>query len=84
MNRKTLDRLEFRAILAKLAGFAAFSASKELALQFRPSTDFDEVLETQKGTTEARLFFPKKPGATLGGAPDIRDLVQSAQHDSTL
>ncbi|MCH7587011.1 MAG: endonuclease MutS2 [Chloroflexi bacterium] len=79
-----MDRLEFRAILAKLAGFAAFSASKELALQLRPSTDFDEVLETQKGTTEARLFLTKNPGATIGGAHDIRDLVQAAQHDSTL
>lgn len=78
LNEKSLVILEFEKIQARLAGLTAFEASRELALQLRPSSDREEVVRRQRLTAEARRLRALKPGVGLGGARDVRIAVQKA------
>ncbi len=84
MDEKNRRTLEFPKILARLAEHANFSASKELALALAPTNDVAEVLLRQRETTEARSLLDMKPGLSIGGARDVRDLVQRTLIDSVL
>lgn len=72
MNQKSAQTLELPKILTKLAGYAAFSASKELALQLEPTPYLDEAQDRQQETTEARLLLAAHDNVTIGGARDVR------------
>lgn len=78
MDEKTLGTLEYLKILERLAEYAAFSASADLARQLRPTVDFDEVRERQARTTEARLLLDTHADISVGGAHDVRSLVDRA------
>jgi len=78
LSLKSLETLEFNKIRERLATFAAFSASRELALALLPSPNPDEVAARQQATAEARLLLDLKPGLSVGGAHDIRPLAQRA------
>ncbi|MBE0697273.1 MAG: hypothetical protein IH586_10150, partial [Anaerolineaceae bacterium] len=54
MDEKTFVTLEYHKILERLALYASFSASAELARSLRPITDLDAVLKRQACTSEAR------------------------------
>jgi DNA mismatch repair protein MutS2 len=84
MDSKSQHTLELDKILARLADQAAFSASKELALALTPSNDPAEVRRRQKETSEARALLDMKPGLSIGGARDVRDLVRRALIDAVL
>ncbi len=75
---KTLATLEFGKVLARLAGLTSFSASRELALALRPSTDYAEVVRRQRLTAEARRLLELKPNLSLGAARDVRPHAQKA------
>ncbi|MHB8088182.1 MAG: endonuclease MutS2 [Anaerolineaceae bacterium] len=84
MDEKTLKTLEFHKVIEKLAGFAAFSASAELARSLRPATSLAEALERQAKTTEARRLLSIKLDMSVGGAHDIRPLAEMARRGGVL
>ena len=84
MDAKTLSLLEFPKVLEKLAGYAAFSASAELARAIQPTSELEEAQRRQKITTEARFLLSVYSDFTIGGARDVRRLVDLANHGGTL
>lgn len=81
---KHLNTLEFPKILEKLAYYAMFSASKELALALRPSPYLTEAQAWQDETSEAYQLLAVKVGLSVGGAHDVRPLVERARRGSIL
>ncbi len=81
---QTLRTLEFTAIRERLVGYAAFSASKDLARVLTPSTRLDEVRMRLQLTSEARRLLALHPDASIGGARDVRDAVRYAARGATL
>ncbi len=84
MDEKTIITLEFPKILERLAGYAAFSASAELVRQVRPTNDLELALQQQRRTSEARLLLSVNADVTVGGATDIRPLVDLAGRGGVL
>ena len=84
MDEKTIVTLEYPKILERLAGYAAFSASADLARALRPSTDIDEVKKRQARTTEARLLMDTNNNVSVGSAHDVRPLVDRAARRGVL
>jgi DNA mismatch repair protein MutS2 len=84
MDAKSLQTLELPLILERLAGYAAFSASKELARALAPSSDFQEVQILQKETREGRFLLDLNPGLSVGGAHDVRPKVEAASRNAVL
>jgi len=84
MNSKYLQILELPKILERLAEHTSFSAGRELALSLQPSPDDDEVARRQGETSEARALLDDRADVSLGGARDVRPLVDRAEHDATL
>lgn len=84
MDTKYLQTLEYNKILERLAQHTSFSAGRELALSLRPATDPAEVRRRQQETSEARSLQDIRPDISLGGARDVRLLVQRARLGATL
>jgi DNA mismatch repair protein MutS2 len=78
VNPKHLNTLEFPKILERLAQHADFSASKELAGTLSPAFYQSEVLERQDETSEARHLLSVRPDVSIGGARDVRRLLDQA------
>lgn len=78
MIDKTIRVVEFDKVLARLAGHTAFSAGHRLALDLRPSADVGEVRRRQALTREARDVSDRRNVDLLGGARDVRDIVEAA------
>ena len=74
----SLGPLEFQKVREMVAARTSFSAGRELALALEPSPDAFLVERWQASTEEARRLPTLKPGLTLGGAHDIRPVVQRA------
>jgi len=74
---QTIHTLEFPKILTRLARYTAFSASRELALALRPSTEVAEVERALALTSEARALLEELPDLSIGAMRDIR---RAAQH----
>ncbi|GIK42046.1 MAG: endonuclease MutS2 [Chloroflexota bacterium] len=81
---KHLVTLEFPKILDKLAYYAMFSASKELALASQPSPYLAEAQGWQAETSEAVHLLSVKVGIGIGGARDVRPLTSRAQRGAIL
>ena len=81
---KHLVTLEFPKILHKLASYAMFSASKELALALRPSPYLAEAQAWQAETSEAVHLLSAKVGMSVGGSRDVRPLTARAQRGAIL
>ncbi len=84
MDEKTLNTLEFPKVIEALAGYAAFSASSDLARQLRPAKDLETAQERLARTTEARHLLSVKAESGVGGAHDIRPLVTLASRGGVL
>lgn len=84
MDEKTIKTLEFHKVIEKLAGYAAFSASSELARALKPADSLAEAQERQLKTTEARRLLSLKADVSVGGAHDIRPLAEMARKGSVL
>ena len=81
MDQKSIKTLEFDKVLAKLAEYAAFSASAEMARKLLPTADLTMAQERQALTAEARLLLNLNADISVGGSRDIRPLVaRAAQH----
>ncbi|HVN55948.1 MAG TPA: endonuclease MutS2 [Anaerolineaceae bacterium] len=84
MDSKALQTLEFPKVLDRLAGYASFSASADLARALRPTDRLDEAHLLQQQTSEARRLLDTNSEASVGGAHDIRPLVDLANHGGVL
>ena len=84
MDEKTLSTLEYFKVLDRLAGYAAFSASEKLAQSLRPTTDLDIAHQRQALTSEARKLLSVNADISIGGARDIRPLVERAAFHGVL
>jgi DNA mismatch repair protein MutS2 len=84
MDEKTLKMLEFPKVIEKLAGYAAFSASHDLALKLSPAKNLDEAIVRQKRTSEACHLLSVNVDISVGGANDIRPLAELAWRGGVL
>lgn len=78
MKEKTLLKLEYPKILAKLADYASFGLSRELAQGLRPAEHLPEAEERLNETSEAREILRLYPMFSLGGLRDIREALHKA------
>ncbi len=84
MDEKTLLTLEYPKVLERLSRYAAFSASAELARNLHPANRLEEAQHLQKITSEARLLLSLNADVTVGGATDVRPLVERAARRGVL
>ena len=84
MDEKSLHTLEYFKVLERLAAYADFSASADLARRLRPTHDIQAALELQATTREARLLLSVKSEVSIGGARDVRELTNRAARSGVL
>jgi DNA mismatch repair protein MutS2 len=84
MDDSSLEMLEFPKIREILAGYTSFSASRELALNLKPSVDPGIVALLLQQSKEAQRLLSLKPDFSIGGAHDIRETVRTAAKGKAL
>jgi DNA mismatch repair protein MutS2 len=84
LNRKTITILELPKVLARLASYTAFSASRAAAEALAPTTDLAEARARQQRTSEAVRLLDLRPEVGLGGVHDIRESVRRADLGAAL
>ncbi|MBI4266758.1 MAG: endonuclease MutS2 [Chloroflexi bacterium] len=84
MDEKSLEVLEFPQVRQILAGFTSFSASRELAANLKPITDFERISLLLKQSAEARHLLSLETGFSIGGVSDIREKVKMAARGKVL
>src|SRR4030066_2448044 len=84
MDAKTLHTLEYPKVLERLAGYCAFAASTEKAQKLLPPNNIDEANRRLAETSEAVQMLVTRPDLTIGGARDIRQVVDLAAHGGVL
>jgi len=84
MDEKSLEMLEFPRVREILAGFTSFSASHDLAMSLRPSTDPELVSLLLTQSTEARRLLAANPGFSIGAASDVREAASMAARGKIL
>ncbi|MGI6145288.1 MAG: endonuclease MutS2 [Peptococcia bacterium] len=72
MEEKTLQKLEYREIIAMLVERCTSQLGKELAAQLKPSLDLEEIKQSLSETTQAKEILRLYPDFSLGGVRDIR------------
>jgi DNA mismatch repair protein MutS2 len=78
LHAAVLAKLEFPEILRRLAGRCRFGVAAERALEIGPSGDPEQVRFLLDVTAEAVDLQTNFPEVTIGGARDIRSLVERA------
>ena len=76
--------LEFHKIREILAGFASFSASRELALNLYPLPDREQVCLVLSQSAEARRLLSLSPNFHVGEVLDVRESVKMAARGKVL
>ncbi len=84
LDDRTLEVLEFPAVIDRLSRLTAFSGGREAALALRPVVDRDEVVRRQRVTAEAVHLGQLGIEVSLGGARDIRSLAERAERGQVL
>ena len=78
MDEKSLEILEFSEVKKILAGYTSFSVSKDLVLNLKPSSNYDEVSLRLRQSTEARYMLSVDRGFATSGVFDVREEVRLA------
>ncbi|MDZ7843591.1 MAG: endonuclease MutS2 [Anaerolineales bacterium] len=78
MNQKALKTLEYAKILHRLADYCDYNPAREQAVELHPQTDLETVQRMQGETAEGIRLLSAHPGTNLGGARDLREIVQDA------
>jgi DNA mismatch repair protein MutS2 len=73
-----LELLEFPKIREIIAGFASFSASRQLALDLTPMSHEESIRLRLGQSAEARHLLSLSPDFHIGDIADIRELVKMA------
>jgi DNA mismatch repair protein MutS2 len=84
MNKKALETLEYPKIITRLATYADFSASGDLARQLRPTPNLDVARTRQTATREARHILSLDADVSFHNAQDIRNQIGLARRDGVL
>ena len=84
MDDKSLEILEFPRIREILAGFTSFSASRELAIDIQPLSDYEQISLLLGQSAEARRLLSLQPDFAIGGVVDIRGVVAMAARGKIL
>lgn len=84
MDPKTLHTLEYQKVLERLASYCAFAASTEKARKLQPTNSIDEAHRRLVETSEAVQMLITRPDLTIGGAHDVRQVVDLAAHGGVL
>jgi DNA mismatch repair protein MutS2 len=84
MDEKTLNMLEFPRVIEKLAGYASFSASAELARALKPAKSLEEAEVRLKRTSESCHLLSVNADISVGGVTDIRRLAETAWRGGVL
>ena len=84
MDDKSLEMLEFPRIREILAGFTAFSASRELAITLKPRHDYEQISLLLGQAGEARQLLSLERGFSIGGVLDIREAAKMAALEGVL
>lgn len=84
MHQKTLELIEYPKIKERLADYAAFGASAELARALQPGSDVEEIRERLNFTREARLLLSLNPDIRIGGVRDVRAVAERASRSYLL
>src|SRR5437763_9651231 len=84
MDAHTLELLEFHKVRELLAGYAACSLGKELALRVEPGTDPDKIRAELDLVTEMAEALGQGQAPPFGGLHDVRLLARRAAIGSML
>lgn len=84
MDAKSLSTLEYPKILEQLARYCAFAASAEKARALLPTADIETARQRQAETREALTLLSTRPDLTIGGARDVREVADLANHGGVL
>ena len=84
MHEKSILTLEYPKILEKVAREAAFSASKALVMELRPTSNLEEAQRRLNFTTEASRLIDLRNDAGIQGAHDIRPYLERASREGVL
>src|ERR1035437_3732227 len=71
--------LEWEALLALVAGFAASPVGRQAILDLKPSTDEDWITQQHQLTEELRLLLAEQTSIPVGGLLDPTQLAAKAQ-----
>lgn len=84
MHQAVLAKLDFGAVVERLAGRCRFDVAAARARQLGPSGDHDTVAYLLDVTAEAVDLLTRFPEVTIGGPRDIRGLTERAEKGSRL
>jgi len=84
LEDKSLEMLEFHRVREILAGFTSFSASRELALDLRPISDYEQVSLLLRQSAEARQLLMQEPQFSVGEVIDVRTEAKTAARGRVL
>ena len=84
MDTKSINTLEFDHVLDRLAEYAAFSLSAELARSLKPTNDLELAHKRLQLTTEARYLLSVNSDISIGAARNILGLVDLANRGGVL
>ncbi len=84
MHEPSLHALEYPKVLERLARLTSFSAGRELALALQPATMVETVRQRLAATSEAVRLLRAGSPISVGGAHDVRPLVERAEREGLL
>src|SRR3954471_1541733 len=84
MHEKSILTLEYPKVLEKVAREAAFSASKTLVMELRPTSNLEEASRWLAYTSEANHLIDLHNNVSIQGARDIRLYLERASREGVL
>ena len=76
MNQKVLKTLEYYKIIDRLTDCAASEPGKKMCRELTPSSNFNEIVQTQTETADAVTRVRQKGSLSLAGVRDVRDSLK--------
>ena len=84
LRARSLELLEFPAVLAQVGNYASSILGREGVLALVPSSNQDDVSRWQQETAEARLFIESRGVMDVSEATDVRLVVRRAAKEGIL
>ncbi len=84
MNQKALQTLEYNKIIAQLAEYASSALGKSLCQSLLPSSDLEEIIQSQTETTDALTRVRQKGSISFSGIRNISDSLKRLEIGSSL
>jgi len=79
MDKKSLKMLEYPEVIRRLAQYASFNVSEQMAQNLHPETDSSIIRYKLSLTTEARKLLSVNDTFRLGGCSDLRPYLEVAR-----